>query len=78
MAFYIDKNGPFACLCFTIYFALVLSIGKVCIIWSMVFYHHSNTLLPCVPALPQFVTLPSELPMHQAKFHWCIPGLVTL
>ena len=24
-------------------FALVLSIGKVCIGWSMVFYHHSNT-----------------------------------
>ena len=39
------KNSPFASV-FATCFALVLSIGKACIGWSVVFYHHSNALLP--------------------------------
>ena len=37
----------------------------------MVFYHHSNTLLPCVP-FATVVALPTELPLRQAQFHRCI------
>ena len=34
---------------FTIYSILALSTSKVCIGLSVVYYHHSNTLLPYVP-----------------------------
>ena len=36
------------------------------------------TLCSFMSLLTTVVTLPSELPMHHTKFHWCIPGLVTL
>ena len=32
------------------FLALVLYTGRACVSWSMVFYHHSNTLQPYVPA----------------------------
>ena len=39
------KNGPSDSV-FATCFASALIIGKVYVSWNLVFYHHSNTLLP--------------------------------
>ena len=31
-----------------------------------------------MPMPTTIIALPSELPVRHAKFHWCIPGLITL
>ena len=80
MEFCIDEKWPSASV-FTTCFALVLSIGQLCISQSMVFYHYSNT--PQLYAhdyhsCGTVVALPSEFPMQHTKFHWFIPRLITL
>ena len=38
----------------------------------------TSTLQSLMSLFTTVVTLPSKLPVHHTKFHWCIPRLVTL
>ena len=70
------KNYPF----------ISISASSLASIWyigkfvSVGAWYFTATLILCslMSLFTIIVTLPSELPMHYAKFHWCIPRLVTL